>query len=682
MSNQSLMLRVFNRGVSVTNQKITASTILVGSDKSAHLRIEKNNIAGTHFSLSLNDQNEIIMSVMEQQDGKSNTTLNDTLVTSDVVVQSGDSISIESIRIDVERCAEEASDTAHQNDVPKQSSGKLATVSFDSDDGQGAPAIEIVATLGQSTTFVKHVVNPQGGRIKPITYGLFVFGIIFFILSGIGFFQGVENASFNKEALDIWIETSNKPLYDFRPRRINLIFDWMAFGGLAASILCFGAGLARFRNEKETPYFRIGQSKDVDFPFAGIPEESFDLVAPQNNSFVFNLPSTMEGFLTIDDQKTSFAELETQGLVKKVNGALQLNLARRAQIQASKGLATFWITSINRPEKKPLSRLFRYSPAALLFFLGSVFFHIGFLILLFVIPPDPSSLSFDLLGDTGRLSRIDLASVEDPKQELAKGANEEDSGGTGTKMALDEGKMGEEESKRDSGQFAMEKKDADPQLARQKAIQEARDAGVLGFLSSQSGGGFSSLTGTGDFSSGLDDRDIYGGLLGNEVGEMAGGFGYGVQGTGAGGGGTGWGTVGTGSYGTIGHGSGTGSGYGIGSGRGGRKARPPTVNVGRAISQGGLDKNIIRRYVRKQIKRITYCYEKQLIAVPDLKGTVTVAFTIGGNGVVISSRADGIGNKNVEQCIASVIKSIKFPQVPGGGLSKVRYPFILNRQGI
>jgi len=76
-----------------------------------------------------------------------------------------------------------------------------------------------------------------------------------------------------------------------------------------------------------------------------------------------------------------------------------------------------------------------------------------------------------------------------------------------------------------------------------------------------------SLTGTGDISSGFDDTNIYGGLLGNEAGEMNGGFGYGRSGFGPGGGGTGWGTIGTGRYGTIGHGSGTGSGTGAGRSR-------------------------------------------------------------------------------------------------------------------
>ena len=52
------------------------------------------------------------------------------------------------------------------------------------------------------------------------------------------------------------------------------------------------------------------------------------------------------------------------------------------------------------------------------------------------------------------------------------------------------------------------------QEARAKAIEAARTQGVLGAAALTQGGAFASLTGTGDFSSGFDDVDIQGGLLG------------------------------------------------------------------------------------------------------------------------------------------------------------------------
>ncbi len=62
-----------------------------------------------------------------------------------------------------------------------------------------------------------------------------------------------------------------------------------------------------------------------------------------------------------------------------------------------------------------------------------------------------------------------------------------------------------------------------------------------------------------------DDNDVWGGLLGSEVGEAFGVGGLGLVGTGRGGGGTGEGTIGLGSIGLIGKGGGGGSGaYGSG----------------------------------------------------------------------------------------------------------------------
>src|SRR5256885_4955245 len=156
--------------------------------------------------------------------------------------------------------------------------------------------------------------------------------------------------------------------------------------------------------------------------------------------------------------------------------------------------------------------------------------------------------------------------------------------------------MGKKDSDRAEGQYKMKNENADPQLARLQASEQARTAGILGSTALTQGGAFASLTGTGDISSGFDDTNIYGGLLGNEAGEMNGGFGYGRSGFGPGGGGTGWGTIGTGRYGTIGHGSGTGEGYGVGGGRGGMGGRAPAGprgGSGQPHPQGGLPKGAL-----------------------------------------------------------------------------------------
>ncbi len=213
------------------------------------------------------------------------------------------------------------------------------------------------------------------------------------------------------------------------------------------------------------------------------------------------------------------------------------------------------------------------------------------------------------------------------------------------------------------------------QQQREAAIEQARDAGVLDTVARPP------ANATGDISSGFDDSNIYGGLLGDESGEANGGFGFGRSGFGPGGGGSGWGTIGTGRYGTIGHGSGTGSGYGVGGGRGGMRGRTaavPTVSIGQPNSQGDLDKAIIRRYIKRNIQKITYCYEKELLAKPALAGTLNTQFFITPNGNVAMAQATGF-DREVASCVAKVIRDIEFPKPKGGGGVQVNYPFTFRR---
>lgn len=400
--------------------------------------------------------------------------------------------------------------------------------------------------------------------------------------------------------------------------------------------------------------------------------------------------------------------------------------------------------------------------------------------------------------------------IDDPPPPEEPDDEDDESGGTGIAMATTEGKMGKKDSDRAEGQYKMKRNADDPQLARQQAIEAARKAGVLGSASLTEGGAFASLTGTGDVTSGFDDVDSHGGLLGEPLHRVVGlagtpideqvvvfadraapatallevlsvvpdgavlaaeregrlvalplaftsGFGFAsspaygeptaaltldvgtdtiLVGSAALGEqtevsagdaaalqaaikarldepafadrgsvtvtprddatvaqvvaafdaalsagartvafessarvGTGWGTIGTGRYGTIG---GT-----IGGGQvGPRGTAPagPSVSLGQPNAAGDLDKAIIRRYIKRNLPKITYCYEKALLTKPSLAGTVTAKFFIAPNGSVASSEASGV-DPTVASCVAQVIKGIEFPKPKGGGGVQVNYPF-------
>jgi hypothetical protein len=556
------------------------------------------------------------------------------------------------------------------------------------DDAGGARAVEVAAMLGDSVVSVRHLINPRGGKLTGLTIGLLAGGAVLLVMSAIVFVLSWRTASYNAGKRHHWVEVQKKPIHGFRPVVLSPAYDWASFGGLFVGLALVTSGLLRRRDERVSPYFRIGSAPEVEFPLEQAPSPSFAMIAPRGDDFVFNYGQGMDGEMLVDGKSISFTELQAMGRATPSTtapGGLEVAIPHKARLRVKAGGATFMVASVNRPKRHPVP--LALMATGLLIYVGATGLLLGGGVLLAgAIAPDQDHLALDLAAledsalDTSSTSQDD---PPPPEPEESEDDGEEESGGTGTAMALEEGKMGKKESDRAEGQYMMQKTQEQEQLARKQAIEAARTAGILGSTALQQGGAFASLTGTGDISSGFDDVNIYGGLLGNEAGEMAGGFGFGRSGFGPGGGGTGWGTIGTGRYGTIGHGSGTGSGYGVGGGRGGIRGRSsavPQVKIGQPSAQGDLDKAIIRRYIKRNIQKITYCYEKELLAKPGLAGTVTTTFLIMPNGTVASSDGSGVDG-SVSGCVAGVIKGIEFPKPKGGGSVKVNYPFIFRPTG-
>lgn len=553
-------------------------------------------------------------------------------------------------------------------------------------DPAGGRAIEVAAMLGDSVVDVKHLSEPRAGRVSRTTYALFIGGAAMLLMAGVAFFTGVSNAEFNKQSKAAWV-AENQAVHDWRPRLISPALDWMALGGLASGLFALSWGLVRIRNERVSPYFRIGSDAEVEFPTSAAPGRSFALVAPRGDHFVCNFTPEMAGELAIDGHSTSLAAWAAQGHARaseSAPGALEMTIPERARVKLRAGQNTFLISSVPRPRKHAMPLWGSVESRALAFFAGSAVVHLGIWAFLNTLPPSPASLTMDFNDKGARLTRVMSKPNEDPVEDTQP-ADEQasDAGGSGAAMALESGKMGNEKSQRESGRYQIERTSDTPQISRETATRQAREAGIVGILRSQNGSVIASLTGTGDFSSAFDDATIYGGLLGDEAGEMKGGFGFGRSGFGPGGGGTGWATIGAGDYGTIGQGDGTGTGYHVGSGRDlgrHRKSGVPPVKIGQAVLTEGLDKNTIRRYIRQRLPRIKYCYEKQLLVSPGLAGTVLSDFQISPQGAVISSSATGVSDE-VSSCVADVISTVHFPRTKNGLVVQVKYPFTFRPSG-
>ena len=177
--------------------------------------------------------------------------------------------------------------------------------------------------------------------------------------------------------------------------------------------------------------------------------------------------------------------------------------------------------------------------------------------------------------------------------------------------------------------------------------------------------------------SGLNSQNI---VLGGGPGTSLRGGGSGGGGTGAGvafGSGTlntGWGPGNGGGYGAGaggpggrgsggngrgGNGGGTGTGNGTGNGPGERQM---AVAPGTGAARGGLSAEQIRRVVMAHVGALRACYESEAQRNPNLRGGVTVQWSIDPSGTVTSAGVAGttLGNPRVEGCVVRQVKAWHF----------------------
>jgi hypothetical protein len=227
----------------------------------------------------------------------------------------------------------------------------------------------------------------------------------------------------------------------------------------------------------------------------------------------------------------------------------------------------------------------------------------------------------------------------------------------------------------------------DPHIARQAALEQAREMGMIGLLNAGKADPNAPTAPWGrEDSLGNDPMSARGNMWGNAIGDSFGDGGLGglgLRGSGSGGGGQGD-SIGLGNIGTIGHGAGTGTGQGFGSGSG-RLGGPhtlhqPKIRQGQTTVNGRLPPEVIQRIVRQNFGRFRLCYENGLRSDPKLAGTVATKFVIDGQGAVSSSSRDAsttMTDAGVVSCINRAFSNLSFPQ-PEGGIVVVIYPVILD----
>jgi len=278
----------------------------------------------------------------------------------------------------------------------------------------------------------------------------------------------------------------------------------------------------------------------------------------------------------------------------------------------------------------------------------------------------------------------EAALLEQQKQEQAHGATGAPSGTQSAAHDGPTGKMGTPDTTT-TGMTAIAGNKPTDRPGPSNVRQWVSGKGVLGVMQSTD---MSALFG-GDEEWGSKKKYAYGGDLDATAGNGHGSFGMATQGVDRGGcpPGTKYcngDSIGSGDYPTIG-GPGPRDGFtGTGPGsrlrpRGKTDHLPPTMGPP-VVGPDGLDKAIVRRYIRNRLEAIGYCYEKQLTVNGTLGGTITVDFVIGKNGAVISARAEGgVGSPAVDACVKAQVLGIQFPA--SESLTNVRYPFTFHTAG-
>ena len=560
----------------------------------------------------------------------------------------------------------------------------------DADEPGAAQAIEIAAMLGDSVVAVKHCIDPRGGKVSRLTWGVVAAAAACLIASFVAFTASVRTAADNRARLDAWTRLEHRPAVAFRPHDLGPAADWLAFGGFGLALVGASLGILRIRRERVSPMFRIGNAPGVELAVDDAPAAAFPVVAPSGDRFVFRfVPGApgSDGELAVDGTTTPLGELAAAGRAHpstEVPGAYAFAIPRGARIRVRAGRATLLVSAVSRPRRHALPPVAGPDRRTVAYVAGSLAVHLAIWALLQLVPPDAAGVTVDLPVLEPIAVALSATTVEDPVPPRAdrSGDTAGDRGDPGPAMALPPGAAGEPGAV-DHGHREAPRADTPPQLSRDAAIAEARRAGLLG--NDQLLERIDMIADMPELASGFDTRSFSGPMYGAYAGQGPGAFGGGVTGIDGLGGGCGdalCSVVPGGGYATIHDGPGGGGNYGLpGRGPGNRVHYPSLPRIGKPDVVGaGYDKAVIRRYIRRAIDKIGYCYDKQLLVHPELGGELSIRFFIAPDGSVQRAAATGF-DREVAACVAGVIQTIAFPR-PGDGVGvEVHYPFQFHAPG-
>ena len=432
--------------------------------------------------------------------------------------------------------------------------------------------------------------------------------------------------------------------------------------------------------------FAIGNARGTDAPVnpAWLPEGD-DPVQPRRHLFLEPAPGGFLLHLTQAMRAVLRTELQALPLNPDAGRAeVPLTLPPGSCLHVPCGEVTFDIhpaepvAALPRPWLPPRWRSGLKIPLLVALAIGLL------MLIAHLIPSDPRALSLDTLDRTNRMLAALVIPLEVNAPAIDRAHDLQKPGGGGAPAAPKPAGQAGDRKARQPGRMAIEGK-ARPEDARAAATR-VHDNTLLAVLDGPRASALQAVLDDGP-AMGADAANIVGNLVASNAGPGYGLGGLGTLGTGAGGGGEHEGTIGfsgLGTIGTFGHGPGSGPRYGEGVGSlHSRQAHVPDPLIGNATVRGTLDKEIIRRIVRRHLNEVKFCYQEALARRPTLEGRLVTQFTIAPTGRVLAAvvQEPTLQALSVEACVVNAVKRWEFPQPDHGGLAMVSYPFSFSPSG-
>jgi outer membrane biosynthesis protein TonB len=94
--------------------------------------------------------------------------------------------------------------------------------------------------------------------------------------------------------------------------------------------------------------------------------------------------------------------------------------------------------------------------------------------------------------------------------------------------------------------------------------------------------------------------------------------------------------------------------------------------------RSSIDKDAIRRLIRKNKNAIKGCYDRALSQNKGISGKVVLSWKIAAGGKMISPKvkSSSLNNSQIEQCIINRLMVLKFPEPGKNEIAEVDYPFV------